>query len=37
MGIPSIVAIAGITRRLKDGEWVEMNGSTGVVKKTQHD
>jgi len=37
MGIPSIVAIAGITQQLKDGEWVEMNGSTGVVKKIQHD
>jgi pyruvate,water dikinase len=37
MGIPSIVAIAGITRQLKDGEWVEMNGSTGVVKQIEHD
>ena len=37
MGIPSIVAIAGITRQLKDGDEVEMNGSTGVVKKHNHD
>ena len=37
MGIPSIVAIAGITRQLRDGDEVEMNGSTGVVKKINHD
>jgi pyruvate,water dikinase len=37
MGIPSIVAIAGITRQLRDGDEVEMNGSTGVVKKLNHD
>jgi rifampicin phosphotransferase len=37
MGIPSIVAVAGLTRQLKNGEWVEMNGSTGVVKRIQHD
>jgi rifampicin phosphotransferase len=37
MGIPSIVAIAGVMRQLKDGDKVEMNGSTGVVKKINHD
>ncbi len=37
MGIPSIVAIAGVTRQLADGDEVEMNGSTGVVKKINHD
>lgn len=37
MGIPSIVAIAGVMRQLKDGDEVEMNGSTGVVKKINHD
>jgi rifampicin phosphotransferase len=37
MGIPSIVAIAGLMRQLKDGDEVELNGSTGVVKKINHD
>jgi pyruvate,water dikinase len=33
LGIPSIVAIPGVTRWLTDGDWVEMDGSTGVVRK----
>jgi rifampicin phosphotransferase len=33
MGIPSIVAVGGVTRWLKDGDWVELNGSTGVVAR----
>jgi pyruvate,water dikinase len=37
MGIPSIVSIPRITRELVDGEWVEMNGSTGTIKRIQHD
>jgi pyruvate,water dikinase len=37
MGIPAIVSIPRITRELKDGEWVEMNGSTGMVKRAAHD
>ncbi|HEY1377247.1 MAG TPA: PEP/pyruvate-binding domain-containing protein [Gemmataceae bacterium] len=31
MGIPAIVSLAGVTRWLKDGDRVELNGSTGVV------
>jgi phosphohistidine swiveling domain-containing protein len=31
MGIPAIVSLAGVTRWLKDGDWVELNGSTGLV------
>ncbi len=31
MGIPAIVSLAGLTRWLKDGDQVELNGSTGVV------
>jgi pyruvate,water dikinase len=31
MGIPAVVAIAGVTRWLKDGDWVELNGSSGLV------
>jgi pyruvate,water dikinase len=33
MGIPAIVSISGVTRWLKDGDWVEMDGSSGVVAK----
>jgi rifampicin phosphotransferase len=33
LGIPAIVSVPGITRWLKDGDWVEMNGSTGVVRR----
>lgn len=32
MGIPAIVSIADITTWLKDGDWVEMDGSTGIVR-----
>jgi pyruvate,water dikinase len=31
MGIPAIVSIRGVTRWLKDGDWVELDGSKGVV------
>lgn len=33
MGLPSVVGLAGITRWLKDGDWIEMNGSTGRVTR----
>jgi pyruvate,water dikinase len=33
MGIPAIVSLAGVTRWLKDGDWVELDGSSGVVTK----
>jgi pyruvate,water dikinase len=33
LGIPSIVSLTGVTRWLKDGDPVEMDGSTGVVKR----
>lgn len=33
MGIPAIVGLSDATRWLCDGEWVEMNGSSGVVRK----
>jgi phosphohistidine swiveling domain-containing protein len=33
MGIPGIVSVDGVTRWLRDGDWVELNGSTGVVIK----
>ncbi|MDJ1176890.1 PEP/pyruvate-binding domain-containing protein [Roseofilum capinflatum] len=34
MGIPAIVSIPGVTRSLKDGDWVKMDGSTGRVERT---
>jgi pyruvate,water dikinase len=33
MGIPAIVSVDGVTRWLSDGDWVELNGGTGVVVK----
>jgi pyruvate,water dikinase len=33
MGIPAIVALDGVTRWVKDGDWVEFDGSSGVVVK----
>jgi pyruvate,water dikinase len=35
LGIPAIVSLPGLTRWLKDGDWVEMDGSTGVVRRTR--
>ena len=31
MGIPAVVALTGVTRWLRDGDEVELDGSTGVV------
>jgi rifampicin phosphotransferase len=33
MGIPAIVAIPGLMERLVDGELVEMDGATGIVRR----
>jgi rifampicin phosphotransferase len=33
MGIPAIVAIHGLIDRLEDGETVEMDGATGIVRR----
>jgi pyruvate,water dikinase len=33
MGIPAIVSIPGVMSWARDGEWVEMNGATGVARK----
>ncbi len=35
MGIPAIVSIAGVTRWLKDGDWVEMDGGKGTVRRIE--
>lgn len=33
LGIPAIVSVPGLMQWLKDGDWVELNGSTGMVRK----
>jgi rifampicin phosphotransferase len=33
MGIPAIVSIPGVTRWLSDGNWVELDGGAGVVRR----
>ncbi len=33
MGIPCVVGIAGLLDTLTDGEWVEMDGTTGIVRR----
>jgi pyruvate,water dikinase len=33
LGIPAVVSVPGITRWVKDNDWVEMDGSTGVVRR----
>ena len=36
MGIPSVVAIPGLTRWLHDGDVVEFDGRSGVVRRLEH-
>jgi pyruvate,water dikinase len=33
MGIPAVVSIPAITTALKDGDWVEFDGGSGVVRR----
>jgi phosphohistidine swiveling domain-containing protein len=33
LGIPAIVSIPQVTQWLQDGDWVEMDGSTGIVQR----
>jgi pyruvate,water dikinase len=33
LGIPAIVSLPGVTRWLEDGDSVEMDGSTGIVRR----
>ena len=33
MGIPAIVSIPGVMGWARDGEWVEMDGATGIARK----
>jgi len=32
LGLPAIVGITGITKRVKTGDLVEMDGTTGIVR-----
>jgi len=33
LGIPAVVSLPGVTDWLHDGDWIEMDGSTGVVRR----
>ena len=33
MGKPCIVGINGLTHQLKNGDWIEMDGSSGIIKR----
>ena len=33
LGIPAVVSVPGLTRWLRDGDWVEMDGGTGVIRR----
>lgn len=33
LGIPTIISLSGVTRWLQDGDLVEMDGATGIVRK----
>lgn len=35
LGLPAIVSIPGITTWLKDGDWVEFDGSSGAVRRLE--
>lgn len=35
MGIPAIVSISGVTGWVQTGEWLEMDGKSGIVRKVE--
>jgi pyruvate,water dikinase len=37
MGIPAVVSIPGVTAALTDGEWVEMDGTSGTIRHIDPD
>ncbi|WP_124057857.1 PEP/pyruvate-binding domain-containing protein [Vaginisenegalia massiliensis] len=36
LGLPSVVGIKGATQFLQSGDWVEMDGQTGIVRRVDH-
>jgi rifampicin phosphotransferase len=34
LGIPAVVSVPGVTEWLRDGDWVEIDGGTGVVRRS---
>ena len=37
LGIPSVVNVKQATQQLKTGEWIEINGQTGLIKRLEDD
>ncbi len=37
LGIPSVVNVKQATQQLKTGEWIEINGQTGLIKRLEAD
>ena len=35
LGIPAVLSVGGLTRWLKDGDWVELDGSSGIVRRIE--
>jgi rifampicin phosphotransferase len=35
LGIPAVVSLPGVTRWLSDGDWIEMDGSAGTIRRIQ--
>jgi pyruvate,water dikinase len=35
LGIPAVLAVGGLTHWLKDGDWVELDGSSGIVRRIE--
>lgn len=35
LGIPAVISIPGLTRWLRDGDWVELDGASGIVRRLE--
>jgi pyruvate,water dikinase len=36
LGLPAIVGVEDACQWLSDGDWVELNGATGTIRKLEH-
>jgi pyruvate,water dikinase len=36
LGIPAVVGVEDACRWLKDGDWVELDGASGTIRKLEH-